>query len=59
MAGLHSEDYRTALSRHGLVASMSRKGDSWDNAVAESFFGSLKSSKPFLKVKGRIITDRA
>lgn len=38
-----SEDYRTALSRHGLVASMSRKGDCWDNAVAESFFGTLKT----------------
>jgi putative transposase len=38
-----SEDYRTELSRHGLVASMSRKGDCWDNAVAESFFGTLKS----------------
>lgn len=38
-----SEDYRTELSRHGLVASMSRKGDCWDNAVAESFFGTLKA----------------
>jgi transposase InsO family protein len=38
-----SEGYRTALSRHGLVASMSRKGDCWDNAVAESFFGTLKA----------------
>jgi transposase InsO family protein len=38
-----SEDYRRALSQHGLVASMSRKGDCWDNAVAESFFGTLKS----------------
>ncbi len=38
-----SEDYRTALSRHGLVASMSRKGDCWDNAVAESFFATIKA----------------
>jgi transposase InsO family protein len=38
-----SQDYRAALSRHGLVASMSRKGDCWDNAVAESFFGTLKT----------------
>jgi transposase InsO family protein len=38
-----SVDYRTALSRHGLVASMSRKGDCWDNAVAESFFATLKT----------------
>lgn len=38
-----SADYRAALARHGLVASMSRKGDCWDNAVAESFFGTLKA----------------
>ena len=37
-----SADYRTALSRHGLVASMSRKGDCWDNAPTERFFRSLK-----------------
>jgi len=38
-----SEVYRTALRRHGLVASMSRKGDCWDNAVAESFFATLRA----------------
>ena len=37
-----SDDYRTMLAMHGLVASMSRKGNCWDNAVAESFFGTLK-----------------
>lgn len=37
-----SADYRCALARHGMVASMSRKGDCWDNAVAESFFSTLK-----------------
>src|SRR5262249_22459779 len=37
-----SDDYRTALAMHEMVASMSRKGDCWDNAVAESFFGTLK-----------------
>jgi putative transposase len=35
-------DYRSLLEAHGLVASMSRKGDCWDNAVAESFFATLK-----------------
>jgi putative transposase len=35
-------DYRSALDAHGLECSMSRKGDCWDNAVAESFFASLK-----------------
>jgi putative transposase len=38
-----SEDYREALRRRGLVASMSRSGDCWDNAVAESFFATLKA----------------
>jgi putative transposase len=37
-----SSDYRGALEAHGLECSMSRKGDCWDNAVAESFFASLK-----------------
>jgi len=35
-------DYQAALDRHGLVASMSRKGDVWDNAPKESFFATLK-----------------
>ena len=34
--------YRAALASHGMLASMSRKGDCWDNAVAESFFATLK-----------------
>lgn len=34
--------YRALLEAHGLVASMSRKGDCWDNAVAESFFATLE-----------------
>ncbi len=35
--------YRERLAQLGFVASMSRKGDCWDNAVAESFFGNLKN----------------
>lgn len=38
-----SDDYRAALSSHGMIASMSRKGDCWDNAVAESFFATLRA----------------
>jgi transposase InsO family protein len=38
-----SEASRTALDRAGLLSSMSRKGDCWDNAVVESFFGTLKT----------------
>jgi len=36
------EAFRKALAMHKLVQSMSRKGNCWDNAVAESFFGTLK-----------------
>jgi len=35
--------FRRELSVVGAVQSMSRKGDCWDNAVVESFFGSLKT----------------
>lgn len=38
-----SNDYRRALADRGIVASMSRKGDCWDNAVAESFFATIKA----------------
>ena len=38
-----SRKYRTFLFRKGFVGSMSRKGDCWDNAVAESFFATLKT----------------
>jgi transposase InsO family protein len=38
-----SDDYRAALREHGMIASMSRKGDCWDNAVAESFFATLRA----------------
>jgi hypothetical protein len=38
-----SEDYRSRLRERGIICSMSRKGDCWDNAVAESFFSTLKA----------------
>jgi transposase InsO family protein len=34
--------YRARLAAHGMECSMSRVGDCWDNAVAESFFSTLK-----------------
>ncbi len=37
-----SGDYQRMLAQHGIVCSMSRRGDCWDNAVAESFFATLK-----------------
>jgi len=38
-----SYEHRDLLQQHGIVQSMSRKGNCWDNAVAESFFHTLKS----------------
>lgn len=38
-----SYSHRDLLKENGIVQSMSRKGNCWDNAVAESFFKSLKS----------------
>ena len=37
-----SVEYRTELTTHGMVASMSGKGNCYDNAVAESFFATLE-----------------
>ena len=37
-----SGDYQRVLAQHGIVCSMSRRGDCWDNAVAESFFATVK-----------------
>ena len=37
-----SGDYRKVLKANEIKCSMSRKGDCWDNAVAESFFATLK-----------------
>ena len=38
-----SDEYREALAAAGIQRSMSRKGDCWDNAVAESFFSTIKA----------------
>ena len=38
-----SAAYQAVLEQHGMVASMSRRGNCYDNAVAESFFSSLKN----------------
>ena len=42
-----SKEHRALLKQHGIVQSMSRKGDCWDNAVAESFFHTLKTELIF------------
>jgi transposase InsO family protein len=38
-----SQAYRDALKSFGMIASMSRKGDCWDNAVAESLWATVKA----------------
>ncbi len=38
-----SEDYQDVLDTHGILCSMSRRGNCHDNAVAESFFSTVKS----------------
>ena len=37
-----STDYQARLQAAGIIGSMSRRGDCWDNAVVESFFATLK-----------------
>ena len=38
-----SEAYRALEAQHGIIASMSRTGDCWDNAASESFFATLRA----------------
>lgn len=37
------QDYQSLLTHYGIVVSMSRKGDCYDNALMESFYGTLKT----------------
>lgn len=38
-------EYQKRLGQYGMIPSLSRKGDGWDNAPAERFFRSLKSER--------------
>lgn len=49
-----SDDWRRFCQTHRLEPSMSRRGNCWDNAVAESFFSSLKKER----VKKRVYKTR-
>lgn len=53
-----SGDFRRALDDSKLVLSMSRRGNCWDNAVVESFFGTLKTEL-FLEepLQSRVLTE--
>jgi putative transposase len=44
-----ADSYRQLLGQHGMQPSMSRKGNCWDNAVAESFFHTLKTELIYLE----------
>ena len=50
-----SEAYRNMIESNGLVCSMSRKGDCWDNAPMESFWGKMKEE--WLNRKYRTIAE--
>ena len=41
-------DFLDLLKNHKMLSSMSRQGNCWDNAVAESFFGSLKTERVYI-----------
>jgi putative transposase len=40
-----SEDFQRLLNAHGIICSMSRRGNCWDNAAMESFFSTLKTER--------------
>jgi putative transposase len=44
-----ADSYQQLLVQHGMQPSMSRKGNCWDNAVAESFFHTLKTELIYLE----------
>jgi transposase InsO family protein len=44
-----ADDYQMLLAAHGLICSMSAVGECYDNAVMESFFGTLKTEEVFHK----------
>jgi putative transposase len=45
-----SDLFRSELAKYDCIQSMSRKGNCWDNAVAESFFGALKTESVYCQV---------
>ena len=49
-----SDEYRNRIKQYGMIPSMSRTGDCWDNAEAESFFSTLKNEL----MLGQVFWDR-
>ena len=55
-----SEDFQRLLESHGIVCSMSRRGNCWDNAAMESFFSTLKTerlSKKYYRTRDDLRAD--
>jgi putative transposase len=57
-------EYQALLAKHGICCRMSRRGEGWDNAVVERFFGSLKRERTHHRLyptraeaKGDVIDD--
>ena len=48
--GTTSEQFQRLMADHGVVCSMSRSGNVWDNAAMESFFSSLKTERTTRKI---------
>ncbi len=44
-----AHDYQKLLTQFGMTVSMSRKGDRWNNAPMESFWGTLKNKLVYQK----------
>jgi putative transposase len=45
-----SDQFQQLLAEHGVVCSMSRSGNCWDNAAMESFFSTMKTERTSRKV---------
>jgi putative transposase len=48
-----SEQFQRLMADNGVVCSMSRSGNVWDNAAMESFFSSVKAERTGNKTTGR------
>jgi len=47
---LKLEQFQRLMANHGVICSMSRSGNVWDNAAMESFFSSLKTERTARKI---------
>jgi putative transposase len=54
-----SRAFQKELKKHSMISSLSRKGDCWDNSVAENFFTTLKRERVFDSVYSRREEARA